>query len=75
MKSKIKKNVYVKIIYGKYKNKIGLVKKVFKNKNYLIVDKINLVHKHIKKNINSSKSFIFLKESKIHISNVVFFKK
>ncbi|MFI4846969.1 MAG: 50S ribosomal protein L24 [Candidatus Makana argininalis] len=72
---KIIKNDTVIVITGKYKGKIGIVKK-FNSKNRVIVSGINLVTKHIKPNkSNNNKGEIIKKESSIHISNISIFNK
>ena len=58
-----------KIISGKYKNHIGTITKV--NKDRVIVSGAGLVKKHIKANPQKSlKGGIYEKESFIHISNI-----
>lgn len=47
-KLKIKKGDKVKIILGKDKGRIGLVKRVSGNENKVLVEGINLVKKHVK---------------------------
>jgi len=47
---KIKKGDKVKVIYGKDKGKEGVVEKVYKKTNKVLIPGVNLYKKHIKKN-------------------------
>jgi len=47
---KVKKGDKVKIIYGKDKGKEGIVEKVYKKANKVLIPGINLYKRHIKKN-------------------------
>ncbi len=69
-------NDEVIVISGRDKGKKGIISKVFVKLNKVIVNKINLVHKHQKPNKNVSGSGgILLKESLIDISNISHFCK
>ncbi|MFI4853134.1 MAG: 50S ribosomal protein L24 [Candidatus Makana argininalis] len=75
MSLKIIKNDTVIVITGKYKGKIGIVKKIY-SKNKVIVNNINLVTKHKKPNkSNNNKGEIIKQESSIHISNIAILNK
>ncbi|CAL4043397.1 50S ribosomal protein L24 [Buchnera aphidicola (Phyllaphis fagi)] len=71
MALKIRLNDIVMVLSGKDKKKIGKVKFIFKNKDKIIVEGVNIVKKHQKpipsQNQNGG---IIEKESPIHISNV-----
>ncbi|NIG99341.1 MAG: 50S ribosomal protein L24 [Buchnera aphidicola (Periphyllus acericola)] len=70
MASKIRSNDKVIVLSGKYKKKIGIVKKVL-SKNKVIVEGINIVIKHQKPIPSQNKpGGIIKKESYIHISNI-----
>ncbi len=62
---KIKKDDKVIVIAGKDKGKIGTVLKVDKEKRRVIVEKVNIVKKHV------PQQGIIEKEAPIHISNVM----
>lgn len=47
---KIKKNDKVKITVGKDKGKTGVVEKIYKNSNKVLITGINLYKRHVKKN-------------------------
>jgi large subunit ribosomal protein L24 len=60
----------VQVISGSEKGKKGLVVDVFRKKNRLTVEGVNLVQKHIKKTAESPAQVI-TKEAGIHYSNVL----
>ena len=68
-KFKIKKNDKVIVISGKDKGKSGVVTKVLKEKDRLIVSDVNLIKRHTKAS-QSHAGGIVTKEASIHISNV-----
>ncbi|WGH26306.1 MAG: 50S ribosomal protein L24 [Candidatus Bostrichicola ureolyticus] len=61
---KIKVGDKVIILSGNYKNRKGIIMKILKKKNKVIVSGINLIKKHIKKD------GILNIEAPIHISNI-----
>lgn len=68
---KIKKNDKVIILTGKDKGKIGAVLKVDSEKGRLIVEKVNVVKRHMKPNVKAPQGGIVEKEASIDISNVM----
>ena len=72
---KIKVGDMVKVISGSCKGKEGKVVKVLKSENRVIVDKINIVKKHVKPNNTNETGGILEIEAPIHISNVMLVKK
>ena len=70
---KIKKGDKVKIIAGKDLGKIGMVLKVLKDENRVIVEGINIVSRHVKPGAVSKEGGIIKKEAPINISNVMFY--
>lgn len=66
----LKKGDFVKIISGKEKGKTGKVLTVLKDKNRVVVEKLNMVKRHQKANA-MGKGGIVEKEGPIHASNVV----
>ena len=60
----------VVVIAGKDKGKEGLIKKVLKADNKVIVENVNIVKKHVKPNGQTAGS-IEEKEAPIHASNVM----
>jgi large subunit ribosomal protein L24 len=67
---KIKKNDLVIVITGKNKGKKGKVLHVYPKKQQAVVEKINVVKKHIKKRQTTAGEIIKF-EAPLHISNVM----
>ena len=67
----IKKEDTVRVMAGKYKGRAGRVLKVDMAKGAVLIEKINLIKKHMKPNKTYSQGGIIEKEAPIHISNVV----
>lgn len=66
---KVVKGDLVQIVAGQEAGKQGVVKKVFRDKNRLIVEGINLVKRHMPKTKDAPGSIV-TKEAAIHYSNV-----
>jgi large subunit ribosomal protein L24 len=72
--SKIKKADEVIVISGKDKGKHGKVLKVFPTANVVLVEGINMVHKHVKPDPRTgTQGGIITREAKIDISNVAIY--
>nr|YP_009391903.1 ribosomal protein L24 [Acrosorium ciliolatum]ARW60047.1 ribosomal protein L24 [Acrosorium ciliolatum] len=71
MKKKInlKTGETVQIISGKYKNQTGKIKKIFINKNSLIIENLNIKTKHVKPKQTEENGKIAKIEAPIHRSN------
>jgi large subunit ribosomal protein L24 len=67
----IKKNDTVKVLAGKDKGKNGKVLRVIPKKDRVIVEKINMIKRHMKPNQQTRQGGILEKESPIHISNLM----
>lgn len=67
----IKKNDTVMVIAGKDKGKSGKVLRVVPKKDGAIVEKLNMMKRHIKPNQTNRQGGILEKESPIHISNLM----
>nr|QWK43577.1 ribosomal protein L24 [Ecklonia radicosa] len=65
----------VKIISGKEKGKVGLVKKIIKQENKLIIEGINIRSKHIKPTRPEENGEIKRIEFPIHSSNVALYQE
>ncbi|MDH3004432.1 MAG: 50S ribosomal protein L24 [Candidatus Shikimatogenerans sp. JK-2022] len=61
---KFKKGDKIIIISGKYKNKKGIIEKIFKKENKVIIKNIGLIKKYFKKNK------ILIKKYKFDISKI-----
>ncbi len=67
----IKKNDTVKVIAGKDKGKSGKVLRVIPKKDRAIVEKVNMVKRHMKPNQQTRQGGILEREAPIHISNIM----
>lgn len=67
----IKKNDTVKVIAGKDKGKSGKVLRLIPKKDRVIVEKVNMVKRHMKPSQQSRQGGILEKESPIHVSNLM----
>ena len=68
----VKKNDLVMITAGKDKGKTGKVLRIVVKKDRLIVEKINMIKRHVKPS-QKSKGGIMERESPIHLSNVMIY--
>lgn len=67
----IKKNDTVMVIAGKEKGKSGKVLRVLTKKDRAIVEKLNMVKRHMRPGAHSRQGGIVEKEAPIHISNLM----
>jgi large subunit ribosomal protein L24 len=67
----IKKNDTVIVITGKEKGKRGRVLSVYPSKESLLIEKINIIKKHMKPTRKYTQGGIIEKEASLHISNVM----
>jgi large subunit ribosomal protein L24 len=67
----IKKNDNVRIIAGKEKGKSGRVLSTYPVKESLLIEKVNMIKKHMKPTRKYAQGGIIEKEAPIHISNVM----
>ncbi len=67
----IKKNDTILVVAGKEKGKKGRVLSVMPSDNKLIVEKVNVIKRHMKPSKKYSQGGIIEKEAPIHISNVM----
>lgn len=74
LKKKIKLHIKlkdkVKIISGREKGKIGIVKKIIQKKSQIIIEGINLKNKYFKRSRSDENGMIKKLEFPIHSSNV-----
>jgi large subunit ribosomal protein L24 len=68
----VKKNDLVMVTAGKDKGKTGKVLRIVKKKDRLIVEKINMIKRHVKPS-QKSKGGIMERENPIHLSNVMIY--
>lgn len=67
----LKKNDSILVITGKEKGKRGRVLSVYPLKNSLLIEKINMIKKHMKPSRKYTQGGIIEKEAPINISNVM----
>ena len=67
----IKKNDTVLVLTGKEKGKRGRVLSVYPSKEQLLIEKINMIKKHMKPSRKYTQGGIIEKEAPLHISNVM----
>lgn len=68
---RIKKNDKVEIIAGKDKGKTGKVLRVLRDKNRVVVEKVNMIKRHTRPSPTTGQGGIVEKEAPIHVSNVM----
>lgn len=68
---KVRKNDTVIVISGNSRGKTGKVLKLFRGKNRVIVEGVNIVKRHTKPSQRSPQGGIVQKEAPIHVSNVM----
>lgn len=67
----LKKGDIVSVLAGKEKGKTGKVLRVICKKNRAVVEKVNMVKKHLKPGAQTGQGGILEKEASIHISNLM----
>ena len=71
MAARIKKNDSVMIIAGKERGKIGKVIRVQPQQNRAVVERLNMVKRHVKPRGPQDSGGILEKEASIHLSNLM----
>jgi large subunit ribosomal protein L24 len=66
-----KRNDTVMVISGKYKGKTGKVMRLLKDKNRVVIEKINMVKRHTKPTQAEPQGGIIEKEAPLHVSKVL----
>lgn len=69
--SDIKKNDKVIVLSGKEAGKIGTVLKVDREKQRVVVEKVNMIKRHSRPSPRTGQGGIIEKEGPLHISNVM----
>jgi large subunit ribosomal protein L24 len=67
----IKRDDIVMVIAGKEKGKTGKVLRVIPKENRAVVEKVNIIKKHVRPNTNNPQGGIIEREAPIHISNLL----
>lgn len=68
----VRRNDLVMVTTGKDKGKTGKVLRINKKKERLVVEKVNMVKRHVKPS-QKTKGGIMEKEGSIHVSNVMIY--
>jgi large subunit ribosomal protein L24 len=68
---RIKKNDTVLIMVGREKGKRGRVISVYPSEDKLLVERVNIIKKHMKPSKKQTQGGIIEKEAPLHISNVM----
>ena len=71
VKLAIRRGDQVKVIAGNYKNEVGVVQRVFPERNRAIVEGVAMVTKHRKPSAQNPQGTIVKQEAPIHISNLM----
>ncbi|GAB4320594.1 MAG: hypothetical protein Kow0074_11000 [Candidatus Zixiibacteriota bacterium] len=70
MSQRIKKGDTVRVLAGQYRGKTGRVLRVLPKKDRVVVEGVNMIHRHTRPTQRNPKGGIIEKEAPIHISNV-----
>ncbi len=68
---RLKKNDLVEVIAGREKGKTGKILKVLRDKNRVLVEKVNIIKRHTRPSPQTGQGGIVEKEAPLHISNVM----
>src|SRR5439155_25951063 len=71
MAARVKRNDTVMIIAGKERGKVGKVLRVLPAANRVVVERLNLVKRHLKPRGPQSPGGVLEKEAPLHLSNVM----
>lgn len=71
VKSKLKKNDSVKVISGNSKGTVGKILFIDRKKGKVIVEGVNIIHRHTRPNQKNQQGGIIRREAPINISNVM----
>lgn len=69
----IRKDDLIQVITGKEMGKTGKVIRVLKNKDRVLVERLNMVKRHVRPSQQNPQGGIIEKEAPIHVSNVMVF--
>lgn len=67
---KFKKGDSVRVLSGQYRGKVGRVLRVLPKKDRVVVEGVNMIHRHTRPSQRNPKGGIVEKEAPIHISNI-----
>ena len=67
---RLKKNDLVEVTAGKEKGKTGKVLRVFREKNQVLIEKVNMIKRHTRPSPTTGQGGIVEKEAPLNVSNV-----
>ena len=70
VKVRLKKNDLVEVTTGKEQGKTGKVLKVFREKNQVLIEKVNIIKRHTRPSPTSGQGGIVEKEAPVFVSKV-----
>jgi large subunit ribosomal protein L24 len=70
VKIRLKKNDLVEVTTGKEQGKTGKVLKVFREKNQVLIEKVNMIKRHTRPSPTTGKGGIVEKEAPLFVSKV-----
>jgi large subunit ribosomal protein L24 len=71
LKTRIKKNDSVKVMSGNSKGSVGKVLFIDRDKGRVIVEGVNIIHRHTKPNQKNQQGGIVKREAPINITNIM----
>ncbi len=71
LKTRLKKNDLVKVISGNDKGKTGKILFIDRKKGRVIVEGVNIIHRHTKRSQKNPNGAIVKREASIHISKLL----
>jgi len=70
VKIRLKKNDLVEVVTGKEQGKTGKILKVFREKNQVLVEKVNMIKRHTRPSPTTGQGGIVEKEAALNVSKV-----
>ncbi len=67
----LKKNDLVEVLSGREKGKTGKVLRVIRDKNQVVVEKVNMIKRHSRPSPTTGQGGIIEKEAPLHVSKVM----
>ncbi len=67
----LKKNDLVEVLTGKESGKTGKILKVLRDKNQVVVEKVNMIKRHSRPSPTTGQGGIIEKEAPLHVSKVM----
>lgn len=68
---RLKKNDLVEVLSGREKGKTGKILKVIRDKNQVLVEKVNIIKRHTRPSPTTGQGGIVEKEAPMHVSKVM----